>query len=209
MATTPSTTAAAILVQASRILAIRGLHGTSTRDVAAAVGIRQPSLFHHYPSKTAILEALLGYSVDVALAEATALRDAPGSPAARLYRYVRWDIAYCTTSPYDLRGVHRDDVVAEPALAAWAAKLDALHAAIRTIIEQGVAAGELDAPDPEFARQAITGLTLETIRAHGAGSEDEPEGRPERAAEFALRALLLDPARLPAVRAEATAPLLR
>ena len=44
---------------------------------------------------------------------------------------------------------------------------------------------------------------------HGAGADDEPEGRPDRAAEFALRALLVDPTRLPAVRAEATAPLLR
>jgi AcrR family transcriptional regulator len=43
-----------ILREASRLFATRGYYGSSTRDIAAAVGIQQPSLFHHFPHKQAI-----------------------------------------------------------------------------------------------------------------------------------------------------------
>ena len=52
-----------ILVEASRLLAIRGYHGTTTREIARAVGISQPSLFFHFPSKGAIANEL--YRLDL------------------------------------------------------------------------------------------------------------------------------------------------
>ena len=45
-------------VEASHLFAVRGYFGTSTRDIADAVGLRQPSLFFHFPSKQAIVEQL-------------------------------------------------------------------------------------------------------------------------------------------------------
>ena len=46
------------------MFASRGYHATTTRQIADAVGIRQPSLFHHFKSKGAILEALLRWDLD-------------------------------------------------------------------------------------------------------------------------------------------------
>src|SRR5581483_2006845 len=40
-----------ILYEASNLFAREGYHGTTTREIAAAVGVRQPSLFYHFPSK--------------------------------------------------------------------------------------------------------------------------------------------------------------
>lgn len=194
-----------ILLHAARLFAVRGYHGTSTRDIAAAVGVRQPSLFHHFASKLSIVEALLAFDLDLPLACARSLREAPGSAAVRLFRYVLWDIAYCVQSPFDLRGLHGADIVDDPALAVWKRKVDEYHADVRRIIEQGVAAGELSCADPEFARQAITGITLETVRQHGGGAAAGGRDRPDRAASFAVRALLTDPGRLDEVRALAHA----
>jgi AcrR family transcriptional regulator len=50
---------AQILREASRCFGTRGFHGTTTRDVAAAVGITEAALYRHFPGKEAIYAAIL------------------------------------------------------------------------------------------------------------------------------------------------------
>ncbi len=48
-----------ILVEATRLFARQGYHKTTMTDLAAAIGMTQGAIFHHFPSKEAILHAVV------------------------------------------------------------------------------------------------------------------------------------------------------
>lgn len=191
-----------ILREASRLFAARGYYGSSTREIAKAVGIRQPSMFHHFESKQAIFQELLSYSLDDSVIVAEHLSGADGRPAARLYRFLVEDFRYLMESPYDLRSIFNSDVLKDGEFAPWDRTLLRLHVAVADLIRQGIEAGDFIEIDADFARQAVSGLMLETIRERSLGKE-LPAQQPQRTADFMLRALLADPKRLKEVAAEA------
>ena len=48
-----------ILDAAERLFSEKGFDGTSTNDILAAVGIARGTLYHHFPSKESIMDALI------------------------------------------------------------------------------------------------------------------------------------------------------
>ena len=176
-----------ILREASRLFAKKGYHGTSTREIAEAVEIRQPSLFHHFPSKALIMSELIDLSNDQAAAVAQEQAEAEGSAALRLYRYLVWDIAYICRCPYDLSSA--ETVLTEPAFA----EKNAGHE--RLLIKV----------DLDLAEKTIIWILRGDISDTAGQVRPDADVVADQLASFILRALLRDPDRLDEIRVAAGA----
>lgn len=186
------------------MFAVRGYFGTATRDIAGAVGIKQPSLFHHFPTKQVIAEELLRYSVEAPLALAGRLLTVSAPASVRIYRYAWFDTQHLLTSPYDLTGVHRDDLIGAPEFAAWKRKTQQLRRDLQTIVQQGVDDGSLRDVHPVLTQELISGTNLNTIRMAHAGRPSPSMDVPTFVADFLLRAILADPDTVSEVAVEAS-----
>ncbi|GGO22871.1 TetR/AcrR family transcriptional regulator [Deinococcus humi] len=58
-APTPDTTRTRIGQEAARLFVASGYHGVSMREVAEAVGVTKPALYHHYADKESLFLAML------------------------------------------------------------------------------------------------------------------------------------------------------
>ena len=193
-----------ILLEASRLFAVRGYLGTSTRDIAAAVGIQQPSMYSHFASKQAIVEELLRRDLTVGNAALERVAADGGGPPVELYRYLLWEVAHDLETPFDLRGLYQDPLLDQAEFAEGRRLLKRYDALMRSIVERGVGAGDVLEIDPQFAKRVIDGVILEAIRT-GALERRVGDDEPDLIASFVVRAMLAKPARLAAVREAAHA----
>jgi AcrR family transcriptional regulator len=196
------TTRQRILREASLLFAKKGYHGTSTREIANAVGIQQPSLFHHFNSKDAIMAELIAFDLDEPVAVAEREAAATGSPAVRFYRYLLWDIAFLCRSPYNLSSI--ESVRADPTFTSADRRFRRLATARETMIRDAITTREFVEIDPTFAQQAILWMIQGTLSEVSGETPDRANDIADQLASFAMRALLADPTQLDDIRAIAT-----
>lgn len=184
-----------ILREAAALFAVNGYHGTSTRDIAHRVGIRQPSLFHHFGSKQAIADRLFEIDLDRSVRVATRLAREKGPAGVRLFRYLRFELWVTVTSPYDLRGLYLTDLLAQPDFERWQLQYGEALEALRTMVHQGVRSGEFVDEDPELFVQILNAVITHAVIPDAAPTADGPE----RVAALLVRTLLQDPSALPQI----------
>jgi TetR/AcrR family transcriptional repressor of nem operon len=77
----------AVLAAAKRSAMGRGYHGRDFRDIAAEVGIKAPSIYHHFPTKADLGAAVVRRYWDDTVAQLAAISNAELDPLTALRRY--------------------------------------------------------------------------------------------------------------------------
>lgn len=200
----PMTTRERILLEASRLFARLGYHAASTREIARRVGVRQPSLFHHFASKQAIMDELLTLNFDRAVLVAEEVQGWPGRAAARLIVILRADLRFVSSVPYDLSGTHGDDVLSDPAFRPWSERQAALHEVWRALVAEATGAGDFVPYDPALVGLTIEGAFKEVLRVvAGHHGRTAVALDPDDVVRFLIRGLLVRVDDLDALAGEA------
>src|ERR1700710_2438438 len=89
----------ALLHAAAKLFAERGFERVSLEDLGAAVGISGPAVYRHFPSKQAVLAALL---IDVSrelVGGADSVISGASAPAAALRELIAFHVEFAITNP--------------------------------------------------------------------------------------------------------------
>ncbi len=189
-----------ILDAAAALFVRRGFAGTSTQAIATAAGLRQPTLFHYFKTKDAILEELYMAGLSEPLA-AFARIEALSAPApARLYAAIHADTAFLSRTAPATKAIFLLPELAQPRFAAVRAARERLIETYARLIALGIEAGDFRPGDPRLLARLVMSLD-ETPIDIAAGQPPANAGLQARlVADFALSALLVDPRQLAAIR---------
>lgn len=136
-----------ILDAAIAVFARVGYRAGSTAAIAAELGVSEPTLFRHFPTKRDLYLAALDRSAEVTMSQWREIAATAASPLAALLAMGQWYFAELQRDSQHLRLRFRSySEVADPELAARArAHLDAAFGFVRDLYEQARAGGEIAA----------------------------------------------------------------
>jgi AcrR family transcriptional regulator len=96
-----------ILEAAATLFTEHGYTDTTTRQIAAVVGIRQASLYYHFADKGSILSALLTGTVEPAVHFAEWLETQPLDAPTKLYALAKYDLDVILQDRWNLHVLYR------------------------------------------------------------------------------------------------------
>lgn len=163
-----------ILDAASRLFTEQGYAGTSTREIALAVGIKQASLYYHFPSKEALLAELMAGTVAPSLEAAQVLEAVPGRAAARLHALARFDVGLLCAGRWNLGALYLLPELRHPRFAGFVADRRRLRDAYGRQVAAAHREGDARVDEVRLATDLVFGLVESVIpvRAERAAGED-------------------------------------
>lgn len=183
---------AELLGKAAELFAERGFSGTPLQEVADALGISRPALYHYVLSKDALLEQLVeGSTQDTAAALAALRADDELEPPDKLRRAIVDMVGRIAENParfvlLDRSERHLPEAVGEEHRQLKRAVLRDLTA----IIAEGIERGAFRSVDEEVTAFAILGMCNWVAWWWRPSRKGGPEHVAEEYAELVLRGLL-------------------
>ena len=154
-----------------------GYHGTSIRTVATRAGLSVPGLYHHYPSKQALLVGIAESAMADLYARSTAaLAEAGDDVEERFARLIeclvlvhayRWEHAFIAAS--EIRSLETG------ARMRHIAARDRQQKLLDEVVAEAVRDGRFSAPYPKDASRAVTTMCTGVASWYRAGGPLSPE----------------------------------
>jgi len=176
---------------AARLFREQGFHGTSVAQIAAAAWITKSSLYHHFPSKQALLAEILtdtASRVTPAL-ESIAAADLPAAErlraAARSHVveliHDQDKVACFVEEGRFLESEHRD---------AFVASRDRYEQSFRRILQDGIGSGEFRPVSVSLASLAVLGMCNSVVHWYQPTGRLDVDTVAEEFADLVVKAML-------------------
>lgn len=178
-----------ILRTAAELIALRGFAGTSTRDIAGAVGVQQPAIYKHFGSKDDILAALVRLGMEQPLILADQLADVSAPAVVKLHHWLRASLDHLADSPYVLASILTTAELSRERFEAELALVNRFDQVTIDLVTASQREGDIRPIDPvsgaRMVQALFDALALPAIAVS-----------PAEIVEFAMTGLLADPRRL-------------
>ncbi|MFC5938024.1 TetR/AcrR family transcriptional regulator [Corynebacterium choanae] len=192
-----------ILDAAAELFTVRGFATTSTHQIAEAVGIRQASLYYHFPSKTEIYVTLLSSMIDPAQRLAQALFTLEASAPLRLWALVAAESRLLYSTRWNVGRLFQLPVAHSEELQPYMDARAQLQASFRQLAAMIVGDGDPRLDLPFYLAQSVT-----EMRPNNGIAPYQGDGIPEVAVVVADAALRTLDAELPKDRVSRTLAML-
>jgi AcrR family transcriptional regulator len=166
---------AQILEHATRLFAERGFAATSLQDIAEAAGLTRPALYHYVRNKDDLLSRLVQELTEGPAEELHRINADPDRPPLqRLQDMARAVVLNVARAPERFRLLIRSEAELPEALAdVYTRGRRRVLREFTSVIEEGVAAGQLRPLDPRVAALGIIGMCNWVAWWHRPGQADE------------------------------------
>lgn len=148
-----------IIEAATRVFSRRGYHAASMTEIAAELGMRKPSLYHHVRKKEDLLFAIHEQLIDELIERTTAALATAATPQERVRQVLHVSMSFVAR--------HRDGVtvflqerraVSGERWSELVVKRDRYERMVSDVIAEGTAAGTFVDVPPEIAARAVLAM---------------------------------------------------
>jgi AcrR family transcriptional regulator len=186
-ATEPANPTDRIVAAATELFSRHGYRGTNTQEIANSAGITKGALFYHVSNKEEALVQIqerLFAEVNAALASIEA---ANARPTVTLARLIAAQALYVAARRAAFAVVSEEmKYLPDDAVAKFQANRQAHQEFFERAVQQGIAAGEFDVPDPALAVHIVVGMVNSVYRWYRPAAGVTPAELGMSLAELAL-----------------------
>jgi AcrR family transcriptional regulator len=193
-----------ILAAASTLFGQQGVDATTMSRIAAAAGLRQPSLYYYFRRKEELIAALVARANVVPLHLARALVAGEGSTPAQLHRFVHDDVVALCRLPFDINEVHRIAARDADGFADYWSERNQLQRLIARMVRTGCSEKTFRPVDAHLTALTVLGTDEGVQNWYRVGPRLRPRAIGLAVADLVVGGLLTHAERLPDVRSEAT-----